>query len=777
MKKTWGCAFAIVLVGMSSSGSGGWGAAAWAAEPDAIASVRAVQALSNTQAKEGLPVRIEATVTYYRDSGSDLFVQNDDGALYVHYRPGADLQPGDRVRIDGKTEEGFRPIVAADDVALLRHEAVPAAIPASFEEVIGAQLTGLRVSVAAVVRSATMVGTGPKRSIYLDVLMDGGYVGVAVNSADESALKMLVDAQVEISGIAVSKFDQKMQLAGARIVVQSLADVKVLKTAAVDPDSLPLSAFDDVLSAYHVQDQSRRVRVRGTITYYQPGSSLVLQNGSKSLWVSTMTSQPLRVGDIAEVTGFPGVRNGFPGLSHAGVNDTQQYAPILPVAIHWPELGLGENTLNLISIEGRLVRQVRETASDQYILEEDGHLFSAIYRHPLPEVGASVAEAKQIPEGSMVRVAGIGMFTSADSLNGPIATDILLQSPGGIVVTAPPSVLSIRNLMLAVGVLILIVFSVSIWGWFLERKVRRQTSAMADRNEAEATLQAKRSRILEDINASRPLVETVEEITQMVSCQLNGAPCWCEITDGAELGERPLDLSELRILQKDIGSRTGLLGTLFAALDLNSLPSAEETETLAVGARLATLAIETQRLYSDLHHRSEFDLLTDIHNRFSLDRYLEACVVEAHQTASVFGLIYLDLDDFKQINDVYGHHVGDVYLQQVTHRMKRQLRSADMLARIGGDEFVVLAPDVHNRAAVEEIALRLRRCFHETFLIEDHSIPGSASIGISLYPEDGVTRDALFNAADVAMYKAKQGKRQQPFGAVLASQGRNAGAV
>jgi diguanylate cyclase (GGDEF)-like protein len=239
------------------------------------------------------------------------------------------------------------------------------------------------------------------------------------------------------------------------------------------------------------------------------------------------------------------------------------------------------------------------------------------------------------------------------------------------------------------------------------------------------------------------------------------------VADGAQLGDRPSVLSDRRIVQKEITGRTGPhIGTIFAALDQEAEPSAEEFGALAVGARLATLAIETQRLYSDLHRRSEYDLLTDVHNRFSLDRYLTACIAEAHQTASVFGLIYIDLDDFKKVNDLYGHHVGDLYLQHVTQRMKRQLRSADMLARLGGDEFVVLAPDVHNRAAVEEIALRLKRCFHEVFLLEGHTILGTASIGISVYPEDGITQDGLFNVADAAMYRVKHAKQQPPFGVV-----------
>jgi len=765
LKKKWSGTCAIVLLWVIPGACFLGGAvSAGGAEAEVLTSLSEIHALTNAQASKGLAVGFEGTVTYYREGDEDLFVQNGDAAVYVRFKPGAGLQTGDRVLINGKTEDSFRPIVAADRVILLRHDAVPDPVPASFEQLVRSQFDCMRIRMQAVVRSAAMVNRGAKRGIYLEALMDGGYVDVAVDSTDESALKRLIDAEVEITGIASAKFDQKMQMAGARIDVQSLSDVKTLKPAAEDPEALPLSPLEDVLGAYHVQDLSKRVRIRGTITYYQPGSNLVLQSGSKSLWITTMTSQPLRVGDIAEVTGFPEVRSGYLGLTHAGVTDTQEYAPITAVPIRWAELGYGGNAFNLVTIEARLVRHVREAATDEYVLDENGHLFSAIYRHPLQVVAQNAPAEKQIPAGAMVRVTGIGMFYSTDSFTGPIASDILLQSLDGIVVTAPPSQLTVRNLIPAVGVLILIVFSVSIWGWVLERKVRRQTAAMADRNEAEAMLQRKRSRILEDINASRPLAEIVEDITRMVSCELDGAPCWCEVADGAQLGESPSDLSDLRVVQKEVSARTGpILGTIFAAFDLDSLGTAEELEALAVGARLVTLAIETQRLYSDLHHRSEFDLLTDVHNRFSLDRYLTACITEARQTASVFGLIYIDLDEFKQVNDQYGHHVGDLYLQQVTQRMKRQLRSADMLARLGGDEFVVLAPDVHNRAAVEEIALRLKRCFHDTFPIEGITLLGAASIGIAVYPEDGATEDALFSVADGAMYKTKYAKRQSPF--------------
>jgi len=175
--------------------------------------------------------------------------------------------------------------------------------------------------------------------------------------------------------------------------------------------------------------------------------------------------------------------------------------------------------------------------------------------------------------------------------------------------------------------------------------------------------------------------------------------------------------------------------------------------------RLATLAIETRRLYVDLCRRSEFDQLTEVHNRFSLEKCLDAQISEAGKSASIFGLIYIDLDKFKAVNDHYGHHVGDIYLQEAARRMKRQLRDGDVMARLGGDEFSALVSMALNRSEVEEVALRLERCLDEPFSIEGNLLQCSASVGIALYPDDGATGDRLLNSADAAMYVVKNARR------------------
>jgi diguanylate cyclase (GGDEF)-like protein len=358
-----------------------------------------------------------------------------------------------------------------------------------------------------------------------------------------------------------------------------------------------------------------------------------------------------------------------------------------------------------------------------------------------------------------VRVSGICTLENSNPFEREVPFDILMRTPDDIVMIAPPSRLNLRNLMLLVGLLLVVVFVVIARGWALERKMRRQTTAISMLLEAEAELERRRSGILEDINGVRSLGEILNEIAAIVSFELQGAPCWCEVSDGARLGFHPQEPQSLRIVQAEIPARSGpALGTLFAAFDAKTTARPTENEALLVGARLATLAIETRRRDADLHHRSEFDLLTDVHNRFSLEKRLDAQIDEARQNAGIFGLIYIDLDKFKQVNDLYGHHLGDLYLQEVTLRLKRQLRPGDLLARLGGDEFAVLLPAVRNRAGVDEVVRRLEHSFNDPFFLEGHTLQGTASFGVALYPEDSATADDLLNAADAAMYAAKNSK-------------------
>jgi diguanylate cyclase (GGDEF)-like protein len=738
-----------------------WAATTCAAESPLVTTLHAIRTLTKAEAKSGRTVAFEATVTYYNRSDVDLFVQDGDEAIYVETKPNEDLAPGDQVLVRGKTRDSFTADVQSDSVTVLRHGALPKPVAADFQQLIRAQRDCMRVSVRATLRSADIVNFGNMHGTYLKLLMDGGPIDATVVETDATKFKGLLDAQVEVTGVVSGKFDSKMQLIGVLLEVPSIADLKILKPAETNPESLPITPMDKVLSSSYVHDISQRVRVKGTLTYYQPGSAVVLQNGAESLWISTRSSIPLRIGDVVVATGFPNAHEGFLALDDGEIQDTNIFEPIQPQPSTWRQLATWNSgnpdghQSDLISFEGKVVTAVREGALDEFVLDSDGKLFTAIYHHP--PTNRPLRPMWQIPAGTRIRVTGICMGVQANSIDPTqqeVPFNILLRSFNDISVIASPSLLSIRNLIVLVGVLLALLFAAGARSWSIERKVRHQ-------NAATAYIERRRSRILEDINGSRPLAEIIEQITELVSFKLSGAPCWCQIVDGAQLGNCPSNLTPFRIAHEPIPGRTGPpLGTMHVAFDPLTKQHSGESETLSTAAALAALALETRRLYSDLIHRSQFDLLTDIHNRFSLENYLDQHIDLARQNATIFGLVYIDLNGFKQINDTYGHQVGDLYLQEVAVRMKHQLRPADMLARLGGDEFAVLLPKVRSRAEVEEIARRLEHCLDGPFAAEGYVVHGSASVGMALYPEDGSTKDSLLSAADAAMYVNKHIRRE-----------------
>ena len=743
----------------------GWAVAAGAAPPGPLTTLRALAALSNAEAGKGLPVTFEGTVTYYRGYEHQLFVQDGDLAVFVYATIDTKLVPGDRILVKGITRASFHAVAVSQDVTVLRHGAPPQPIPVNFGDLTLGQRDCMLVTMHGVIRAADEIWSPQAhiRSATLQMLTDGGYVEATVDSDNQDALDNLLDNEVEITGAVGGEFDDKMQQTGIVLHVSTWAHIKILKRAGMNLWSIPVTPMNQILGGYRVRDLSSRIRVHGVITYYQPGSAIVLQDGGRSLWIRTNSDIPLRIGDLADATGFPEImvtdqarsaNDGFLTLNHSAIKDSHVWAPVAPVHVAWQQLAVSDDLgaghhFDLVSIEGEVAVQSRGGAQDAYTLVADGHPFAAIYRHP----SGPLMEMKKIPLGSMVRVTGICTVHNSNPFNGPVPFDILLRSFDDIEVIKSPSLQSIRNLVLLVCLLLALVALVGGWGWKLESKVRRQTAASAAR-------ERQRSRILVDINGSRPLEEILNKIVGMVSSMLDGATCWCELADGTTVGDCPREPHSMEIVRVKIDARSGpALGALLAAFGPESPPEERRTEALADGVRLATLAIETRRLYSDLRHRSEFDLLTEIPNRFAMEKRMDILIEEARQNSGIFGLIYIDLDEFKQVNDRYGHHIGDLYLQEVTVRMKRQLRGGDMLARLGGDEFAALVTVVRSRADVEEAVHRLQRCFDTPFAVGELSLWGDASIGIALYPEDGLTKDSLLSVADAAMYTVKNSKQ------------------
>ncbi len=194
------------------------------------------------------------------------------------------------------------------------------------------------------------------------------------------------------------------------------------------------------------------------------------------------------------------------------------------------------------------------------------------------------------------------------------------------------------------------------------------------------------------------------------------------------------------------------------------LQRSEQELELRVAERTAELATANAKLAaseSQQRDLAQHDGLTGLANRILLADRLGQAIRLGHREKRRFAMLYLDLDKFKPVNDLHGHGVGDALLKQVARRITDRVRHADTVARVGGDEFVILLHAVESHDGLLAVANSIRDALNEEFQVEGHHIQIGCSIGIAIYPDNGSDANTLSRLADEAMYQAKDAGRNR----------------
>lgn len=207
---------------------------------------------------------------------------------------------------------------------------------------------------------------------------------------------------------------------------------------------------------------------------------------------------------------------------------------------------------------------------------------------------------------------------------------------------------------------------------------------------------------------------------------------------------RPLPPTEFRFLRKD-GSTVDV--------QVSSTP-------LMYHGRPAVQAVahditERKRAEETIRKMAYYDLLTGLPNRALFDDRLAVVISRAEREDSCFAVMFMDINDFKLVNDTLGHAVGDALLAEMGRRLSRVVRRSDTVARLGGDEFTILLPNVNSRKAAGLVARKIVKVLEEPLITEDGAVPIEVSLGIAFYPTDGRSFSELMHAADMAMYASK----------------------
>ena len=168
---------------------------------------------------------------------------------------------------------------------------------------------------------------------------------------------------------------------------------------------------------------------------------------------------------------------------------------------------------------------------------------------------------------------------------------------------------------------------------------------------------------------------------------------------------------------------------------------------------------ERKNMEERMRQMAHYDPLTELPNRTLITDRLQQAVVKARRDKKNMAVMFLDLDHFKPVNDNLGHDIGDQLLKQVARRLQSSIRASDTVARIGGDEFIVLLPSIEQDKDATVVAKKMLQMLSQPFTVAEHTVSISCSIGIAVYPEHGEDEKLLLINADIAMYHAKKAGR------------------
>jgi len=204
------------------------------------------------------------------------------------------------------------------------------------------------------------------------------------------------------------------------------------------------------------------------------------------------------------------------------------------------------------------------------------------------------------------------------------------------------------------------------------------------------------------------------------------------------------------------GGLNPVLGTFTVFIREPRDPSPAETALTARITNIAKIAIERHESEQRIRQLAHYDALTGLPNRAQFNQVLDHALSRAQRAGTSVALLFVDVDRFKNINDTLGHDVGDRMLREVASRLRQCLRTSDVVARFGGDEFIVMLEDVPDSEHAASVAAKVLEAIAQPLAVGDRELHVTASIGISAYPADGGDLHALQKHADIAMYRAKE---------------------
>jgi diguanylate cyclase (GGDEF)-like protein len=783
-----------------------------------LTSALQVHQLPLTAAQRAYPVQLRGVVTYFDPGNHLLFVQDPSDGIFVELseKEKGSMRAGDAVEVTGVTTADFAPDVAGARIRVLGHPGLP--VPgtgrlgsASWgrEDCHWLELEGIVQRVAQGRGDALLTLAWGTTSYKAHVL------------ASAESLAPLLDAHVTLRGVCGALFNTKRQMLGIQMFVPGSECIRVLRAPSPDPFSVPPTPIADLLRFSRASDMGHRVRLHGTVTYSNFSGPTWVRDATGGVMIQDHQPAALAAGDQVDVVGFPEIDGFSPALRGASVKRLQSGAPPAPVRITAADALKGDFDGQLVQIEGKLIDRLQQPGDQALAVASGDTAFTA----HLAGAGA-VPPLQPGTRLRLTGICSVEVEQSSDLILPHMFRLLLRSPADVVIVGRPPWLTAGRLVPVLSGAFLLTIAALAWVGLLRKRvraqtfALRAQTvqlqaahlgtrNALRKAHEAES-LDMDSKRILELIARDEPVDLIIDNIAEAVALHSEGAVCaillgglygprvcvvpampagWQDalgqipidsISCGPEIQAAKLfsaDASWVDFIhsQKNQRFRTvcsspivvdadaaGVIAAFFRDEKGSAAEGGVQGAQLSLWCNIAALALERRRLHDQLSYRAQHDGLTGLPNRALLYERLETEIERASHCGGLLGVLYVDLNGFKQINDTFGHDAGDTVLKEATSRMTQGVRRGDTVARIGGDEFVVLLPLLGRREDAQQIADKMAAALREPIYTNQQRLSVSASIGIAVWPLDADRPDPLLRFADARMYGEKRRRWYDP---------------
>jgi len=744
--------------------STGLGIAQAPATPHLITTVREARRFNFDTAHEPAQVHLRGVVTYFDTVAPNLFLQDQTGGIWIDLRgmPADHPLPGQLIDLWGEDAKGFSPYIAKPRWRVIGSAPFPKPIPLTFEQASATSYDSQWVEMEGIVRSFTKQADG--NVLVMEVATPTGIFKVRVPDYLAPGFPVgLVDAKVRFHAVCGTSFNQRGQFVAMHLMMPGLANAAVLEPAPADPFSVPATKINKIGRFSADLTDIHRLKVVGLVTARYPGGGLFLMDSTGGLYVETQDGTPANPGEEVEVIGFPAPGSYSPVLKSASIRPTGRHQPVVPTLINGSLASRGGYDAQLVKITGTVEGvNLHPQGYTLVLLSDDRFSFEARLFDPTLKSTPPAA-------GSILVLTGICSVKTDD--NGNVSTfEIVLRDPKDALLISAPPWLTGRRAVSILSVLMILTAAVIGWVIVLRRRVRGQTSVIQARLESELALEARYRRMFErnltglyvasvdghilDCNDTCAHIlgytSRIELLEHRQGAEQLIAQFHEHLYDEQEGGIHHILNAEQQLIRPD-GSSCWVLANVRLVIQAEAANSFIEGGLVDITDRKAA--------QDQVQFLAYYDSLTKLPNRSLLKDRLAQTLAAARRHKEKVAILFLDLDRFKDINDSLGHSIGDVLLEQVGQRLRLLARDEDTVARVGGDEFLVVLTSLHGPEDAAVAAERIVRELNQPFLIGSHSFNVGCSIGISLCPEHGTDEETLVKNADAAMYRAKESGR------------------